>query len=127
MDVPTQELAREGCTSTRAAVALAARSGVAPGPNRVSARRGRDRKESMRGIRLLTCALLALSLSGCLMPGAGTPVYVDAWAGKFWSGKGVLLEVSDDQERCRVAVRDRALVVRKLWVKCTSLHPRRTA
>jgi hypothetical protein len=68
---------------------------------------------------------LALLCAGCLMPNRGTPVYVDGWAGDFWSGKGMLLEVSPDQRRCKVAVRDRALVVRRLWVDCTSLHPRK--
>jgi hypothetical protein len=69
----------------------------------------------------LSVALLA---GGCLMPNDGTPVYVDAWAGDFWSGKGMLLETSADQQRCRVAVRDRAGLVHRRWVACTSLHPR---
>jgi hypothetical protein len=51
---------------------------------------------------------------------------VDAWAGDFWSGKGVLLEVTANHERCRVAVRDRALIVQERWVACTSVHPRKT-
>ena len=77
--------------------------------------------------RLLLLALLVLSAGplGCLMPNRGTPVYVDSWAGDFWSGKGLLLEVSPDQKRCRVAVRDRALFVREPWVDCVSVHPRR--
>ena len=72
----------------------------------------------------LAAALLGL-LAGCLMPGRGTPVFVDARAGRFWSGEGLLLEVSEDQQRCRVAVRDRALVVKDLWVDCARVHPRR--
>jgi len=34
------------------------------------------------------------------------------------------VEVSPDQTRCRVAVRDRAGLVRKIWVDCGSTHPR---
>jgi hypothetical protein len=75
--------------------------------------------------RAALAALLALPLAGCLlMPKHGTPVYVDAFAGDFWSGEGLLLEVTPDQTRCRVAVRDRALIVRTLWVACRSVHPR---
>lgn len=67
----------------------------------------------------------AVALSGCLwLPHDGTPVYVDGLAGDFWSGKGMLVEVSPDQTRCRVAVRDRAGLVRKIWVDCSSTHPR---
>jgi hypothetical protein len=71
-------------------------------------------------------ALLALGAAGCLMPRQGTPVYVDGRAGNFWSGKGMLVEVSEDRLRCRVAVRDRALFVHDRWVACASVHPRRT-
>jgi len=49
------------------------------------------------------------------MPAKGTPVFVDMRAGRFWSGEGLLLEVNEDETRCRVAVRDRALVVHKMW------------
>ena len=56
------------------------------------------------------------------MPAKGTPVFVDMRAGHFWSGEGLLMEVSDDQKRCHVAVRDRALVVRKMWVDCAYIH-----
>lgn len=69
--------------------------------------------------------LLALVASGCTLPQRGTPVFVDARAGLFWSGKGLLVEVSDDESRCKVAVRDRALIVRERWVDCRSVHPRR--
>ncbi len=79
----------------------------------------------MRPLRRLACLAAPLLLLGCLMPRQGTPVYVDAWAGDFWSGKGMLLEVSEDRERCRVAVRDQALMVQELWVACTSVHPRK--
>jgi len=75
-----------------------------------------------RGAALLLAA--AVLGSGCLMPSHGTPVFVDHRAGSFWSGKGWLLEVSEDQRRCRVAVRDSALFVRKPWVECTRVHPR---
>ena len=68
---------------------------------------------------------MGLLTGGCLMPNGGTAVYVDGWAGDFWSGKGRLLEVSPDQRQCRVAVRDRALIVRKMWVDCASIHPRK--
>lgn len=82
------------------------------------------RRRLRTGLRLL--ALLAsLGLSGCLMPSKGTPVFVDLRAGHFWSGRGVLIEVSEDQSRCRVAVRDRALFVQELWVDCTYIHARR--
>jgi hypothetical protein len=74
--------------------------------------------------RLLLLAA-SLALAGCLMPNQGTPVYVDSRAGDYWSGKGWLLEVSPDRVRCRVAVRDDALFVRKPWVPCSSVHERR--
>lgn len=76
-------------------------------------------------MRLLALALLLLGFSGCLLPARGTPVYVDGRAGRFWSGEGVLTEVSEDRSRCHVAVRDRALIVQKRWVDCRSVHPRR--
>jgi hypothetical protein len=70
-------------------------------------------------------ALLAsLSLAGCLMPNRGTPVFVDSRTGDYWSGKGLLLEVSPDRLKCYVAVRDRALFVRERWVPCVSVHDR---
>jgi hypothetical protein len=80
----------------------------------------------MRTTRLLACFACALLLAGCLMPRQGTPVYVDSWAGDFWSGKGMLLEVTPDQQRCKVAVRDRALFVHEMWIACTSVHPRKS-
>jgi hypothetical protein len=74
--------------------------------------------------RLFAVLALALSLLGCLMPDRGTPVFVDVRAGDFWSGKGLLTEVSPDQMQCRVSVRDSALIVRDLWVACERLHDR---
>ncbi|HJO24588.1 MAG: hypothetical protein QF890_03405 [Myxococcota bacterium] len=65
---------------------------------------------------------LCLVLSGCLLPAAGTPVHVDMRAGSFWSGEGRLLEIREDGQRCRVAVRHRTLVVRKRWVSCVYVH-----
>ena len=43
-------------------------------------------------------------------------------AGNFWSGHGKLLEVSDDQSRCRVSVRHRSMVVQERWVDCAHVH-----
>jgi hypothetical protein len=74
-------------------------------------------------LRALLLSLPALwVLAGCQMPAKGTPVFVDVRAGRFWSGEGLLLEVNEDQTRCRVAVRDRALVVQKMWVDCAYVH-----
>jgi hypothetical protein len=78
--------------------------------------------------RRIACAsllsALALALGGCLMPAQGTPVFVDLRAGDFWSGKGMLLEVAPDKQRCRVVVRDRALIVHELDVDCRWVHER---
>ena len=71
--------------------------------------------------RIGLCVLL-LSLGGCLMPAQGTAVFVDHRAGSFWSGKGMLIEVSPDKTRCKVAARDRALIVRTLWVDFRWVH-----
>lgn len=83
----------------------------------------------MTRLRLLGLSL-ALSLgmaalAGCTLPEKGTPVFVDANAGRFWTGEAVLLEVSPDRERCKIAARDRALIVRTLWVECKRVHPDR--
>ena len=75
----------------------------------------------MRTARLGLLAL-PLALAGCLLPAAGTPVHVDLRAGSFWSGQGRLLEVGEDGQRCRVAVRHRTFVVRKEWVSCAHVH-----
>ena len=56
---------------------------------------------------------------------SGRPVIVERRTGDYWSGNGVLLETSQDGLRCRVAVRDTALVVEKKWVPCKYVHPRR--
>jgi hypothetical protein len=73
---------------------------------------------------LALALLCALASGGCLLPNGGTPVLVDSRAGSFWSGKGLLLEVSPDQKRCNVAIRDRALIVHREWVDCFTVHPR---
>jgi hypothetical protein len=68
--------------------------------------------------------VIAALLLACTMPSKGTPVFVDVRAGDFWSGKGLLTEVSEDKRTCRVSVRDRALVVKDLWVDCQRIHRR---
>ena len=73
---------------------------------------------------LAACLSLAVLLGGCIMP-SGRPVIVEQRTGDYWSGNGVLLETSEDGQRCRVAVRDTALVVEKKWVPCKYVHPRR--
>jgi hypothetical protein len=78
----------------------------------------------MRALFFATSLFAALALSGCLLPNGGTPVFVDSRAGSWWSGKGLLTEVSPDQKRCKVAVRDRALFVHHLWVDCKMVHQR---
>ena len=75
-------------------------------------------------MRTAAVVAAALLLGGCLMPDRGTPVFVDVRAGDFWSGNGMLTELSDDKRRCRVSVRDRVLVVRNLWVDCARVHSR---
>ena len=75
--------------------------------------------------RRLQRLLLAATVAGgfaCVLPSAGSPVFVDVRAGDFWSGNGLLTEVSEDRKRCRVSVRDRALIVRDLWVDCPRVH-----
>ena len=68
-------------------------------------------------------ALLPLA-AGCVMPAQGTPVFVDMRAGRFYSGEGMLHEVSEDEESCRVSVRDPSLIVRERWVLCRNVHTR---
>jgi hypothetical protein len=77
----------------------------------------------MRTRVLLGCFALAL-VCGCLLPNRGTEVHVDMRAGEFWSGRGRLLEVSEDQTRCRVAVRHRTGYVQTRWVDCKFVHAR---
>lgn len=74
---------------------------------------------------VLAALVIGAGPAGCLLPNRGTPIFVDGFAGDFWSGKGLLLEVSPDQKQCLVAARDTALIVRERWVACTSVHPRR--
>jgi hypothetical protein len=78
----------------------------------------------MRRALLAITLFAALASTGCLLPNGGTPVFVDSRAGSFWSGKGLLTEVSPDQKKCKVAIRDRALFVHRLWVDCKTVHPR---
>jgi len=78
----------------------------------------------MRGFLVAAVLFAALASSGCLLPNGGTTVFVDSRSGRFWSGKGVLTEVSPDQKHCRVAIRDRALFVHRMWVDCVTVHPR---
>jgi len=80
----------------------------------------------MACLRRAGLCLLAVAAIGCLMPDRGTPVFVDVRAGDWWSGKGLLTEVSEDQKQCRVSVRDRALIVQDLWVDCQRVHTRYT-
>jgi hypothetical protein len=75
-------------------------------------------------LALAACLLGAALLGGCIMPN-GRPVIVEQRTGDYWSGNGVLLETSEDGLRCRVAVRDTALVVGKKWVPCKYVHARR--
>jgi len=79
----------------------------------------------MRQILAIAALVTASLLAGCLMPSEGTPVFVDQRSGSYWSGKGLLLEVSPDRQRCRIAARDRALIVRERWVDCVGVHNRR--
>jgi len=81
---------------------------------------------STRSLGLALLIAIPVAASGCVLPSKGTRIYVDHRAGTFWSGKGKLLEVSEDQTQCRVAVRDRALIVHTLWVECRSVHPRKS-
>lgn len=67
--------------------------------------------------------LVAGAVLGCWLP-KGPPVYVDGRHGKLWSGKAVLLETNEDGSWCKVAVRNRALVVEKRWVDCRAVHRR---
>lgn len=77
----------------------------------------------MRRRLVWLCATAALG-AACQLPVRGTPVFVDARAGSFWSGQGMLTEVSEDKERCRVSVRDRALIVHDRWYACRFVHTR---
>jgi hypothetical protein len=74
-------------------------------------------------VPLLLAALLSLA-SGCLMP-SGEQVIVDRrGGGDVFTGNAVLLEISGDGARCRVAVRNNALFVERRWVDCRYVHSR---
>jgi hypothetical protein len=79
----------------------------------------------MRFAPLLIALALALAGAGagCVMP-AGQEVAVDRRGGDVWTGNGVLLEVSADRTKCRVAVRNNALFVERRWVDCRYVHSR---
>ena len=77
----------------------------------------------MRRIALLCSGLLLLAC-GCVVPARGTPVHVDMRGGDFWSGEGQLLEVSDDEQQCLVAIRGTSLLVKERWLSCATVHPR---
>jgi hypothetical protein len=78
-------------------------------------------------VRRALASLLGVGLvaAGCALPSAGTPVFVEAGTGRWWSGKAVLTEVSDDRTRCLVHARNSILVVEKKWVDCRRVHDRR--
>jgi hypothetical protein len=64
-------------------------------------------------------------VGGCLtLPSHGTLVYVDHRTGDWWSGEGVMTEVSADQTQCKIAARNTALIVETKWVPCKYVHPR---
>lgn len=75
----------------------------------------------MRPRAVLLAAALAALAAGCVLP-AGRPIIVDRRAGDYWSGEGVLLEISPDGTECKVAVRNDALFVEKRWVACKFVH-----
>jgi hypothetical protein len=76
--------------------------------------------------RLLALALglASLAAAGCVMP-AGEEVVVDRRGGRVFTGNAVLLEISEEGTRCRVAVRNNAMFVEKRWVDCRYVHSRR--
>jgi hypothetical protein len=77
--------------------------------------------------RVLLALILVLAAglaSGCIMP-RGQDVVVDRRGGNdVFTGNAVLLEISDEGGRCRVAVRNNALFVEKRWVDCRYVHAR---
>ena len=77
----------------------------------------------MRSPLTLALAIAALAASGCVMP-AGDQVVLDRRGGNVFHGNAVLLEISQDSTRCRVAVRNSALFVEKRWVDCRFVHSR---
>lgn len=79
----------------------------------------RSRRRAGAAAAILGAALLG----GCLLP-QGKPVIVDSRAGRFWTGDGVLLEVSPDRQHCRIAARGRSLWIDRKWVPCKYVHER---
>jgi hypothetical protein len=72
----------------------------------------------------LTLLLIVVLATGCLMP-AGEQVAVDRrGADDVFTGSAVLLEISGDGAKCRVAVRNNALFVERRWVDCRYVHSR---
>ena len=67
--------------------------------------------------------VLGVAGAGCVMP-AGQKVAVDRRGGPVYTGNGVLLEMSADRTKCRVAVRNNALFVERRWVDCRYVHAR---
>lgn len=86
-------------------------------------REGMPAKKLPSLLAVAAVSFAALSFA-CTMPNKGTPVFVDVRAGDFWSGNALLTEVSEDKRMCRVSVRDRALIVKDLWVDCQRVHRR---
>lgn len=74
--------------------------------------------------RLVAALAVALLLSGCVMP-TGTDVIVDRRGANFFTGTGILLEISEDRQSCLVAARNNALFVEKRWVPCAYVHATR--
>jgi len=67
---------------------------------------------------------LAAAAAGCVMP-AGEQVVLDRRGMRdAFTGNAVLLEVSADRAKCRVAVRNSALFVERRWVDCRYVHSR---
>jgi hypothetical protein len=79
----------------------------------------------MRFAPLVIALALVLGVvgAGCVMP-AGQKVAVDRRGGPVFTGNGVLLEMSADRAKCRVAVRNNALFVERRWVDCRYVHAR---
>ena len=79
----------------------------------------------MRFAPLVIALALVLGVvgAGCVMP-AGQKVAVDRRGGPVFTGNGVLLEMTADRSKCRVAVRNNALFVERRWVDCRYVHAR---
>jgi len=82
-------------------------------------------RNSAKAVLLGLLLAAACGVGGCLfLPSQGTLVYVDHRTGDWWSGEGVLTEVSADQTKCKVAARNTALIVESKWVPCKYVHSR---